>query len=105
MAEPMKIRALLKGDVADIRVLVAHSMETGQRRDAAGNLVAAHFIHSMTVTHNGKPVYDGQWSQAVSRNPVFAVRIKGARVGDKVVVSWTDNKNDKRTDEVSVAAG
>ncbi len=105
MAEPMKIRALLKGDVADIRVLVAHPMETGQRRDAAGSLVAAHFIQSMTVTHNGKPVYDGQWSQAVSRNPVFAVRIKGARVGDKVVVSWTDNKNDKRTDEVSVAAG
>ncbi len=105
MAEPMKIRALLKGDVADIRVLVAHPMETGQRRDAAGSLVAAHFIQSITVTHNGKPVYDGQWSQAVSRNPVFAVRIKGARVGDKVVVSWTDNKNDKRTDEVSVAAG
>ena len=77
MAEPMKIRALLKGDVADIRVLVAHPMETGQRRDAAGSLVAAHFIQSMTVTHNGNTVYDGQWSQAVSRNPVFAVRVKG----------------------------
>ena len=105
MAEPMKIRATLKGDVADIRVLVAHPMETGQRKDAAGNIVPMHFIQSMTVTHNGNTVYDGQWSQAVSRNPVFAVRVKGAKVGDKVVVSWVDNKNDKRTDEAIVAAG
>jgi sulfur-oxidizing protein SoxZ len=105
MAEPMKIRAVLRGDVADVRVLVAHPMETGQRKDAAGNLVPQHFIHSVQVTHNGNPVYEGQWSQAVSRNPVFAVRIKGAKVGDKVVVTWTDNKNDKRTDEAIVAAG
>ena len=105
MAEPMKIRATLKGDVADIRVLVAHPMETGQRRDAAGALVPAHFIQSMTVTHNGNTVYDAQWSQAISRNPVFAVRVKGAKVGDKIVVSWVDNKNDKRTDETAIAAG
>ena len=105
MAEPMKIRATLKGDIADIRVLVAHPMETGQRKDAAGNIVPIHFIQSMTVTHNGSVVYEGQWSQAVSRNPVFAVRVKGAKVGDKVVVSWTDNKNDKRTDEATVVAG
>ncbi|MEQ1776518.1 MAG: thiosulfate oxidation carrier complex protein SoxZ [Burkholderiales bacterium] len=105
MAEPMKIRATLKGDVADIRVLVAHPMETGQRKDAAGNIVPIHFIQSMAVTHNGNIVYDGQWSQAVSRNPVFAVRVKGAKVGDKVVVTWTDNKNDKRTDEATVVAG
>ena len=105
MAEPMKIRATLKGDVADIRVLVAHPMETGQRRDAAGALVPAHFIQSMTVTHNGNTVYDAQWSQAISRNPVFAVRVKGAKVGDKIVVSWVDNKNDKRTDETAIATG
>ena len=105
MAEPMKIRAMLKGDVADIRVLVAHPMETGQRKDAAGNMVPMHFIQSMTVTHNGNTVYDAQWSQAVSRNPVFAVRIKGAKVGDKVVVQWVDNKNDKRTDEATIVGG
>lgn len=105
MAEPMKIRAMLKGDVADVRVLVAHPMETGQRKDAAGNMVPMHFIQSMTVTHNGNTVYDAQWSQAVSRNPVFAVRIKGAKVGDKVVVQWVDNKNDKRTDEATIVGG
>ena len=104
MAEPMKIRATVKGDVADIRVLVAHPMETGQRRDAKGDLVPMHFIQSMVVTHNGNPVYSGQWSQAVSRNPVFAVRVRGAKVGDKIAVAWVDNKGDKLTAQETVSA-
>jgi len=104
MAEPMKIRATVKGDVADIRVLIAHPMETGQRRDAKGELVPQHFIQSIVVTYNGKTVYTGQWSQAVSRNPVFAVRVRGAKAGDKVSVTWVDNKGDRRTDEKTVDA-
>jgi sulfur-oxidizing protein SoxZ len=104
MAEPMKIRATLKGDVADIRVLIAHPMETGQRKDAKGDIVPMHFIQSIVVTHNGNTVYSGQWSQAVARNPVFAVRVRGAKVGDKVGVTWVDNKGDKRTDEATVSA-
>jgi sulfur-oxidizing protein SoxZ len=49
-------------------------------------------------------VVDAQWSQAISRNPFLGLRVKGAKAGDKIAVTWIDNKNDKRTDEVSVAA-
>ena len=104
MAEPIKIRATLQGDVADVRILMAHPMETGQRKDEKGNLVPAHFIQNVIVTHNGKTVIDAQWSQAISRNPFLGLRIKGAKAGDKITVTWTDNKGEKRTDEVAVAA-
>lgn len=104
MADPMKIRATLKGDVADVRILIMHPMETGQRKNEQGNLVPAHFITSVTVTHNGKPVLNADWSQAVSRNPFLGLRVKGAKLGDKIVVTWVDNKGDKRTDEVAVTA-
>ena len=104
MAEAMKIRATLQGDTADVRILVAHPMETGQRKDAAGNLVPVHFIETLSVTHNGKVVMDAQWSQAISRNPFLGLRVKGAKAGDKIVVAWTDNKGDKRTDEAVVTA-
>jgi len=103
MADPMKIRATLKGDVAEVRILMAHAMETGQRKDAAGNTVPPHFIQSMTVEVGGKKVVDGHVGTSVSRNPVFGFKVKGAKVGDKVVVSWVDNKGDKRTDEAAVA--
>jgi len=104
MAEPMKIRAILQGDTADVRILMLHPMETGQRKDAKGEVVPLHFIQSVVVTHNGKTVLDAQWSQAVSRNPFLGLRVKGAKAGDKIGVTWTDNKGDKRTDEVAVSA-
>lgn len=104
MAEPMKIRATLKGDVADVRILMLHPMETGQRKTANG-VVPIHFIQSVVVTHNGKTVIDAQWSQAISRNPFLGLRVKNAKVGDKIGVTWVDNKGEKRSDEVAVAAG
>jgi sulfur-oxidizing protein SoxZ len=104
MAEPMKIRATLQGDTADVRVLMLHPMETGQRRDGKGELVPLHFIQSVLITHNGKMVLDAQWSQAVSRNPFLGIRVKGAKAGDRIGVTWVDNKGDKRSDEATVAA-
>jgi len=105
MAEPMKIRATLQGDVADVRVLMAHPMETGQRKDAAGKIVPLHYIQSITAQLNGKTVFSADVSQAGSRNPVFAFKVKGAKAGDKLSITWQDNQGDKRTDEVVIRAG
>jgi sulfur-oxidizing protein SoxZ len=103
MADPMKIRAQMKGDVAEIRVLMSHPMETGARKEADGKPVPAHHIQNMTVALNGKTVISGQIAGSVSKNPVFGFKVKGAKAGDKIAVSWTDNKGDKRTDEAAVA--
>jgi sulfur-oxidizing protein SoxZ len=105
MAEPMKIRATLQGDVADVRVLMAHPMETGQRKDAAGKLVPVHFIQTITAQLNGRTVFTADVSQAISRDPVFAFKVKGAKAGDKLSITWQDNKGDKRTDETVIRAG
>jgi sulfur-oxidizing protein SoxZ len=105
MAEPMKIRATLQGDVADVRVLMAHPMETGQRKDASGNVVPMHFIQTISAQLNGKTVFTADVSQAISRNPVFAFKVKGAKSGDKLTITWTDNKGEKRTDETTIGGG
>lgn len=104
MADPMRIRATLQGDVADVRILMRHPMETGQRKNSKGEIVPLHFIQNVAVAHNGKPVLDAQWSQAVSRDPFLGLRVKGAKAGDKITVTWTDNKGAKRTDEATIAA-
>ena len=69
MADPMRIRAQVAGDKATVRVLMAHEMESGQRKDAAGKLVPAWHIAEVTATHNGKPVLTAEWGPAVSKNP------------------------------------
>jgi sulfur-oxidizing protein SoxZ len=103
MAEPMKIRATLKGDDAEVRVLMGHPMETGQRKGPDGKVIPMHFIQEVTVKLNGKTVIEGQISQAVSRNPVFSFRVKGAKAGDKVEISWLDNKGDKNSAAAAIA--
>jgi sulfur-oxidizing protein SoxZ len=105
MADPMKIRTKLEGDVLDVRVLMGHPMETGQRKDAAGNIVPLHFIQTISAQLNGKPVFQAEVSQAISRNPVFGFKVKGAKAGDKLTITWIDNKGDKRSDEVTLGAG
>jgi sulfur-oxidizing protein SoxZ len=103
MADPMKIRATMQGDVADVKVLMSHIMETGQRKDSkTGQLIPAHFIQEVTATVNGKLVLDSQWSQAISKNPFLGFKVKGAKAGDKVVVNWVDNKGDKNTAEATI---
>jgi sulfur-oxidizing protein SoxZ len=102
MADPMKIRAQLSGDTTEVRVLMAHEMETGQRKDAAGKTIPAHYIQLVNVTHNGKQVFSAQWGPAVAKNPFLSFKFKGAGKGDKIQVTWVDNKGDKRTDEATV---
>jgi sulfur-oxidizing protein SoxZ len=104
MADPMKIRAKMEGDKVDVRVLMSHEMETGQRKDAKGATVPAWFIQNVTATHNGKVVLSAEWGPAVSKNPFLAFKFSGGKVGDKVTITWTDNKGDKRTDEALVTA-
>ena len=102
-AGPMKMRATLAGGYTDVRVLMTHPMETGQRKDAEGKVVPMHFIQNLIVKVNGRTVIDGQVSQAVSRNPVFSFRLRGGSKGDKVEVSWLDNQGESNKTETAVA--
>jgi sulfur-oxidizing protein SoxZ len=102
-AGPMKMRATLGAGYTDVRVLMSHPMETGQRKAPDGKLVPLHFIQNVTVKVNGKTVVEGQISQAVSRNPVFSFRVKGGAKGDKIEVAWLDNKGETNSTETTVA--
>ncbi|MCW5665948.1 MAG: thiosulfate oxidation carrier complex protein SoxZ [Piscinibacter sp.] len=103
MADPMRIRAQAQGDKTTVRVLMSHEMETGQRKDSAGKPVPAWFIQEVSASHNGKPVMTAQWGPSVAKNPFLQFTIKGAKAGDKVSISWKDNKGDSRSDEATVS--
>ncbi len=103
MADPMKIRATVMGDKVVVKILMAHEMETGQRKDAAGKTIPAWFIQNVTATHNGKTVLSAQWGPAVSKNPFLEFHFVGGKAGEKVVVTWEDNRNEKRTDEAIIS--
>ena len=103
MSDPMRIRAQVAGDKATVRVLMSHEMETGQRKDTAGKTIPAWFIQEVSATLNGRPVLSAQWGTSISKNPFMQFNVKGAKVGDKIAVSWKDNRGDTRTDETTVS--
>ena len=102
MADPMRIRAQAAGGNATVRILMSHEMETGQRKDAAGKTIPAWHITDVTAALNGKTVLVAEWGPAVAKNPFLQFTVKGAKAGDKIVVTWKDNKGESRTDEATV---
>lgn len=103
MADQIKIRVQNLGEIADIRVLMQHPMETGQRKDDKGQTFAMNFIQTFTINLNGKPIIDGQLNTSISKNPLFTFKARGIKAGDKLAVAWVDNMGDRRQDEITVA--
>ena len=103
MPDPMRIRATLAGGKVDVKVLMPHEMETGQRKDAQGKIVPAHFIRNITVVHAGTTVLSAQWGPSVSRNPFLHFRFSGGKPGEPVSITWLDNTGEKRTDEAIIS--
>lgn len=100
----IKIRATLQGDVCEVKALMNHPMETGLRKDAkTGEVVPAHFIKEVVCEHNGKVVMTALWGGGISKNPYLSFKVKGAKTGDSIKMSWTDNKDAKDTNEAKVA--
>ncbi|MEI7967673.1 MAG: thiosulfate oxidation carrier complex protein SoxZ [Betaproteobacteria bacterium] len=103
MGDPIKMRVSLAGDLATVKVLIPHPMETGLRKDPVSDeLVPMHFIHHVVATHNGRAILDAQWSRSVAKNPFLEFRVRGARPGDKVAIIWEDNRGATATGEAVI---
>ena len=103
MSDPMRIRAQAAGDKVTVRVLMSHEMESGQRRDSAGKIIPAWFIQEVTAALNGRTVMTAQWGPSIAKNPFLQFTVKGGKAGDKLGITWVDNRGDKRTDEAVVS--
>jgi sulfur-oxidizing protein SoxZ len=102
MADPMRIRAQENAGVVDVKILMKHDMETGQRKDASGKIVPTHHITVVTASCKGKQIFEGHFGAAVSKDPFLNFKFKGGAKGDVIAVTWVDNKGDKRTDETKI---
>jgi sulfur-oxidizing protein SoxZ len=103
MASNIKLRVRLKGNVAEVKSLMLHPMETGTRKDPdTGEPIPAHHITQLTFAHNGREVMVANCSTAVSKDPYFSFSFEGARPGDVLSVSWVDNRGDSDSNELTI---
>lgn len=99
----IRLRASNKNGVATVKALITHPMETGLRKDKkTGTNVPAHFIQTVSGKHNGQEVVLAEWGPAVSKNPYMSFQFKGAKKGDTVELTWSDNKGGSETGSTKV---
>ncbi|QKQ25423.1 thiosulfate oxidation carrier complex protein SoxZ [Candidatus Reidiella endopervernicosa] len=103
MAKTIKARAKLSGETTTVKALFTHIMETGLRKDKkTGKVIPAHFIQEVTCSHGGNTVLTALWGPAVSKNPYLSFKFKGAAKGDKLTISWVDNKGGSDSVETAI---
>lgn len=103
MASSIRLKTKTSNGVTTVRAIIRHPMETGFRIDSeTSELVPVHYINEVIVKHNGNIVMSCDWSRAVSKNPYLSFMFKGANVGDKLELSWSDNKNNSDSIETLV---
>ena len=79
-----------KGELVEVKALVQHVMETGNRRDASGAIVPRKILNKFVCTVAGKQVFAADFEPAVSANPYIQFKFKATESGP-VVLTWTDD--------------
>ncbi|OAM51774.1 thiosulfate oxidation carrier complex protein SoxZ [Methylovorus sp. MM2] len=102
MANDIKLRAQLNDDITEIKVLMSHPMETGRRKNGAGEIVPAHFIQLVTMLLNDKTVLEAEWGTGIAKDPYLTFHLKGAKIGDKIVIVWHDNQGNTGNSQIFV---
>jgi len=88
----MKVKARMKKELAEVKLLAQHPMETGFRKDKnTGELIPAKYIRELTCKHKDKVVFIANFSHSISKNPYLSFSFSGGLKGDQLTLSWIDN--------------
>jgi len=79
-----------KGEVITIKTLISHPMESGQRKDKAGNLVPRQIINKFTCEFDGQLVFECDMDPSVSANPYMEFNAKVENSGT-FKFTWVDD--------------
>jgi sulfur-oxidizing protein SoxZ len=89
-----------KGEVVEVKTLITHPMESGQRRDG-DKLVPRLIVSRLDVTYNGKPVLGAKLEPAISANPYISFFVRVEESGT-LNFTWTDDNKQSWTAETKI---
>jgi sulfur-oxidizing protein SoxZ len=91
-----------RGEVIEVKTLITHPMENGQRKDADGKLIPRLIVNSLKVAYNDKPVMSVKLEPAIAANPYLAFFVRVEESGT-LKFTWTDDQNQSWTAESKIA--
>ena len=90
-----------RGEIIEIKTLVAHPMETGYRPDNMGGVVPRDIIHRFVCTYNGEEVFRADLFPAIAANPFIAFTTVATESGE-LRFSWTDDQGRTQTESAKI---
>lgn len=94
------------GDIIEVRAIIPHPMETGNRKDANGQIVPRNIINSYTAKFAGEVFFEGKFGPGISSNPSIVIQLKVPGPGD-LELTWVDDQGATTVEKVTlnVSAG
>lgn len=91
------------GDVIEIKTLISHTMESGQRRDSDGNVIPRKIINTFRCDLDGQEVFSCDIEPAISANPYMEFTVKPEQSGT-LTLTWIDDDGTEitETEEITV---
>jgi sulfur-oxidizing protein SoxZ len=94
-------KTVRRGEPFDVKLLISHPMESGQRRDAMGQAIPRDIIHSLVCTYEGEDVLRADFFPAIAGNPflVFSVAVEASGT---LEITFTDDRGTVQTEHIPV---
>jgi sulfur-oxidizing protein SoxZ len=92
------------GDIVEVKALVSHIMETGQRKDTQGATIPRKILNRFACTVAGKQVFAADFEPAISANPYIQFKFKATESGP-VMLTWTDDDGSTIVGEDTIKVG
>lgn len=90
-------RTLRRGEVFEVRTLLAHPMETGYRRDSDGRMLPRDIVRRMDVLLDGERVFAADLHPAMAANPFIAFPLV-LQDGGTLQIRWSGDRGFEHTE-------
>jgi len=92
------------GDIIEVKTLISHVMETGQRKDADGRIVPRNIINAFAATFNGRTIFEAELQPGISANPYLSFHMRVTGPGE-FVFTWIDDAGTKLVEKTALLVG
>ncbi|GBD42257.1 hypothetical protein HRbin39_01646 [bacterium HR39] len=90
-----------RGEIVEVKALISHEMESGQRKDSQGNIIPRKIINRFEARYNGELVFAMDLHPAISANPYIAFKLKVDEPGE-LEFKWVDDDGSVYTDKAKI---
>lgn len=85
-----------RGEIIEIKAMIAHEMETGYRVGTGGKPIPRHIIRHFICAYDGEEIFSAEFHPAISANPFIAFTTIATGSGT-LSFAWTDDKGHTET--------